>query len=75
MEFDELLDDGQPEAEPAVPAGGAGVGLAEAVEDERQERGGDALAGVDHVDLQVRVDPLEQDLDAAALGRELDGVC
>ena len=51
-----------------------GVGLAEAVEDVRQEFGLDAHAGVDDADLDVRVDPLQQHLHLAALGRELHGV-
>ena len=74
VHLDELLDDGEPQAEPAMPPGGGGVGLAEAVEDLGEELGPDADAGVDDADLDVRVDPLQEDLDPAALGRELDGV-
>ena len=64
----------RPRPEPAVPPRGGGVGLAEAVEDVGEELGLDADAGVDDADLDVRVDPLQEDLDLAALGRELDGV-
>ncbi len=64
----------RPEPQPAVPPGRRSVGLAEAVEDVRQEFGPDADAGVDDADLDVRVDPLQEHLDAAPLGRELDGV-
>ena len=42
VELDELLDDGQAEAEAAVAAGRSTVGLAEAIEDVRQEFGRDA---------------------------------
>ena len=60
VQFDEVLDDRQAEAEAAVVARGGGVGLAEAVEDVGQELGGDALAGVAHGDFDVRIDALEQ---------------
>ena len=44
--FDEVLDDGEAEAEAAVFTRGGGVGLAEAVEDVGEEVGVDAFAGV-----------------------------
>ena len=68
VELDELLDDGEAEAEAAVAAGGGAVGLAEAVEDVGEELGRDALAGVGDGDFDVGVDAAEEDLDAAALG-------
>ena len=74
VHLDELLDDGEPQAQAAVPPRRAGVGLAEAVEDVREELGLDAHAGVDDADLDVRVDPLQEHLHLAALGRELHGV-
>ena len=43
MQLDELLDDREAEPEPAVPASSS-VGLAEALEDVRQELRRDALA-------------------------------
>jgi hypothetical protein len=54
----ELLDDGKPQPQAAMPPRRAGVGLAEAVEDVRQEIGRDADAGVDDADLDVRVERL-----------------
>ena len=71
VHLDELLDDGQPQAEPGVPPRGRSVGLAEAVEDVGQEFGLDADAGVDDADLDMRVDPLQQDLDLPPLGVNL----
>jgi hypothetical protein len=70
----QLLDDGQAQAQAVVPPRRAGVGLAEAVEDVGEEFGLDADAGVGDADLDVRVDPLEEHLHPAALGREFDGV-
>jgi hypothetical protein len=74
VQLDELLDDGQSEPEAAVAAGRAGVGLAEAVEHERQEIGTDALAGVADLDLEARVDAADADLDVAAGRREFHRV-
>ena len=74
VQLDQLLDDRQAQPQPAVAAGRRGVGLAEPLEDVRQELGPDAHAGVDDGDLDVRVDPLQEHLDAAPLGRELHGV-
>ena len=46
VRFDQLFDDCQSQAEPAVPTLGAGMFLPEPVEDVRQELGGDAAARV-----------------------------
>jgi len=46
VEFDELFDDREAEAEPAVLAGGGGVGLTEAFEKMGEEIGRDAGAGI-----------------------------
>ena len=56
VQLDEVLDDGQAQAQPAVVARRGGVGLAEALEDHRQELGLDADARVADGDLQVRID-------------------
>src|SRR5581483_1171986 len=64
----------QAEAEAALFARDRAVGLAEALEDVRQEVPADALPGVADRDLDVRVDPRERDLHAAPFGRELDRV-
>jgi hypothetical protein len=39
MQLDEMPDDRHPEPEPVVPAAHRAVGLAETIEDERQELG------------------------------------
>ena len=67
VHLDQLLDDRQAQSQAAVPPRGRAVGLAEPVEDVRQELGLDPDARVGDADLDVRVDPLEQDLDPAAL--------
>ena len=74
MELDELLDDGEAQAEAAVHARRRGVLLPEALEHVREKIGPDADAGVRHADLDVGVDALEPDLHPPAAGRELDGV-
>ena len=74
VQLDDVPHDGQPEAEPAVRPGRAAVGLAEAIEDERQHLGPDALAGVRDHDLDLRADAPDVNLHAAAARRELDRV-
>ena len=74
VHLDQILDDCQAEAQPAVVTRRRCVTLAEALEDVRQDVGGNALTRVAHVDLHVAVDLAQHDLDAAAARRELDGV-
>ncbi len=74
VQLDQVADDRQAEPEPAVGAGDRPVGLAEAVEDVRQEVGADADAGVGHPDDGVAPLLAQADLDPARPGGELDGV-
>ena len=67
-------DDRQAEAEAAVAARGAAVGLTEPIEDVRQELGRDAGAGVAHRDFDVVAVGRRADVHVALLRRELDGV-
>ena len=59
------LRDGQAQAEAAVTARGRGVGLAEAVEDLAEKLRSDPLAAVGHGDLDMGIDPLDDDVHAA----------
>src|SRR5205085_10786599 len=70
----EVAHDCEAESEAAVRARRRRVGLAEALEDVRQEAGADALPGVAHANLRVGAGALQANLDAPARGRELDGV-
>jgi hypothetical protein len=74
VELDEVTDDGEAEPEPAVRAGGGGVGLAEAVKDVGQEGGVDAFASVGDADDDAAIGAGDVNADGAAGGRELDGV-
>ena len=58
VQLDQVLDEGQPDPETAVPPGARAIRLKEAVEDERKHVGRDTLAGVADDDLDVRVDAL-----------------
>ena len=69
LELHQVTGDRQPEAEPAVRASDAGVRLAEALEHVGKKLGRNAGAGVADGDFDVRVHPLETDLDPAARGR------
>src|SRR5207302_8504798 len=59
---------------PAARARGGPCALSEALEDEREEAGTNAPARVAPDDHGPPVRQLDPDFDAAALGRELDGV-
>ncbi len=66
--------DGQPEPQPAVSAREAGIGLAEALEDMRQELGLDAAAVVGDGELCHVIDPPQSNADLAAPMPELRGI-
>ena len=72
--LDEMPRNRQTKAEPAMLAGRATVGLPEAIEDERQEFGVDADPGVCHLDRHHVPAGRAANLDATALGRELDRI-
>src|SRR5437899_733729 len=75
VELDDVLDDGQSEAEAAVRARRAAVALAETLEDQRKELAGDALAGVGDGDAHgVALRLIGADRDRAARRRELHRV-
>src|SRR5690606_13757977 len=73
VRLDDPLDDGEAEADP-VPFGTVAAGLPEAVEDVGQVLFADPDPRVR--DRDAELGPLDRrvDCDAAALGRELDGV-
>ena len=74
VQLHQMPRDGQAEAEAAVPARGAGVLLAEPVEDVRQELGRDADAGVlDDHQHRGRL-TRRSDHDLATRRGELDGI-
>jgi hypothetical protein len=66
VHLDEVAHDGQPQPEAAVPTRRGVVGLAEGVEDVRQEVRINPLPGVAHLDLEMGVDAAEADRDAPA---------
>src|SRR6185503_2102356 len=74
MQLDDVAHDREPEAEPTFAARRGGIRLAEAIEDERQERRIDSLPAVGKFDHGVAVAALGADLDPAALGGELHRV-
>jgi len=74
VQLDDVSDDGQADAQAAVGPPAAAVELAKTIEHERLERGGDAAAGVLHLDDDFLVVGCHVQLDAATRGRELDRV-
>ena len=74
MRFDELFDDRQSQAEAVVHPRRRGVGLAERLEDRRQEVARDARTRVGDDNLARVAAAADADVDGAALRRELDGV-
>src|SRR5262245_47417174 len=74
VELDEVLHDGQAEAQPAVAARGAAVGLTEALEDVRQHIGRNPAARVADGEDRAVVLPTKPDEDIPARRRELEGV-
>src|ERR1700722_12257125 len=74
MQFDQLLDDGQPQPESPVSACGRGISLLKPVENIRQKVGCDAFTGITHIDFDLGTDPCESYLDLSAAGGELNSV-
>src|SRR5205085_8569933 len=74
MHFDEMTDNGQPQSQAAVPARTAVVGLTKAIKHKGEKLGADALAGVRHSNLGLRVGAFKPDLDTPAPWSELDSV-
>ena len=69
-----MAHDGEAQAQAAVATGDRGIALTEVLEDEGQEVGGDALAGVGDRDPGPLAGPGQPHVDLAAGLRELDGV-
>jgi hypothetical protein len=74
MQLDEMAHKSQPEAEPGMRAGARAVGLMETLEEMGQLLLADSLSGVTDDDLNVRIDPLQKNLNSTALRRELHRV-
>src|ERR1700749_1712586 len=74
VQFDQLANDGEAETHASVNPVGAGVGLAKAVEDVRQEFGIDAHPGILHLYLYARAGASQPDRYLPVRVRELDGV-
>src|SRR5205814_1082510 len=74
VELDEVADDREAEAQAAERPRARRVGLPEAFEEVGEELGRDAPARVANGQLEVGVHALQPDVDAPALGRELDRV-
>ena len=74
VQFDERFHESKAEAEAAVTAGHGGFGLAEAGKKLGEEVGGNALAGIDDGDFDVRIDAAKEDLNPPAARREFDGI-
>jgi len=74
VELDEVADDREAETQAAERPRDGSIGLPEALEEVGEEFGPDALARVANRQLEVGVHALEHDVDAPALGGELDRV-
>ena len=74
MQLDQVTDNRQPQAEPALLPRDRRVGLAEAVKHVRQELRVYADAAVAHTHLDVGVGAPQTDFDPPILRRKLDGV-
>ncbi len=74
MQFDQLLDNGQPQPESPVSTRGRRISLLKPVENIRQKLGCDAFTGINHIDFHLGTDAFESYLDLSAFGRELNGV-
>src|SRR5262245_32056838 len=74
MLFDKMSRNGQPETKPAVSACRPAVGLAEAIEYERQEFGRDADAGIFDLDIHRAVVGFASKHNRSFFSGELDGI-
>src|SRR5262245_37489839 len=74
MRFDDVLDDGQPQPQPAVRAFDGTVGLAEAIEDVWQEVLINALPRVADDEQSLTLQFFQSHFDQPLFGRELDRV-
>src|SRR5262249_22443097 len=74
VQLDEVPDQREADPPAALSARVPAVALGQAIEDERQDLGADAPAGVADDDFDVRPDPLQLDLDPSILRGELDRV-
>src|SRR5262249_52860002 len=74
VQRDEMPDQRQADPQAALSARASALALAQPVEDERQDLGADASAGIADDDLDVRPDPLQLDLDPSIIRGELDRV-
>src|SRR5262249_47502287 len=75
VQLDQMFNERKPQPQSAMTPRARRVGLSEVLEDERQELRLDALAGVADRDADTVGVALHAQLDAPALGRELDRVC
>ncbi len=74
MKLDELARDCQTQPQAAVGARRAGVGLAEALKDMREEAAGNSLAGVLYLDAQRLARAIQSNRALPAGRSEFDGV-
>ena len=74
MQVDQLLDDGQTQAQTAVAFGAAGVLLTKSLENARQKVLADALAMILDHQLKILVCTRCADFNSCAFGREFDGI-
>src|SRR5262249_11220229 len=72
MQFDQILDQCKAEAQPAHPAGAGHIALAERFKNIRKKLWIDTFTGVADDDLNIRIGPLESNVDPAAFRCELD---
>src|SRR5690349_18937882 len=71
VKLDKMSNYREPESETSVKSGTCSNSLAKTIECEREKRGIDPFAAITHDDLDVRLDSLEADLNAASLWCEL----
>ena len=74
MQFNQMFDERQTEAQPAVTPCSRGILLRETLEDIGQEIGDHALARIAHYQPHTRLHPLALDFNESAIRREFDGV-
>ena len=74
VKLDQMAYNGQPQSQSGTLTVGTGITLTKAVEHVREELWLNPNAGIAHDYFNVRVDPLQKDLNASILGRELHRV-